>query len=49
LINKRTWHGPNGQFKFIPKDEDMGFMASVFISREFGVGFKDWCDDLMEK
>ena len=50
LTNNMCWHGKNGDFRLVPKDEGMGFMVSMVVSRDIGIGFqKFWNDALKQK
>ena len=38
------------EFRLVPKDDGMGYMVSLIVSRDFGIGFqKFWNDDLIKK
>ena len=38
------------EFSLVPKDEGMGFMVSLIVSRDFGIGFqKFWNKDISKK
>ena len=39
IFNQKAWVTPDGICPLIPKDEGMGIMVPVFVSREFGFGY----------